>query len=1049
MSKRNAEPRKRAVLKLAFAAGASAAALIAAGGAYAQEETDTIPTAQPAEEADDEFGRDEVVVTGSRIRRDAFTSTSPLQVIDSETIADLGLIDIQDVLQNTTVAQGVQLDQQFNSTFVSNAGPGGSAISLRSLGADRTLLLINGRRVAPGGVEGAPSFPDTSLLPSSIVQNIEILLDGASSIYGSDAVAGVVNVILRKEFEGLQLDAFRTAPFENSAGTEQRYSAMFGSTSDRGGFVAAAEYVHQEDQHLNDREWGLADVVGPDTFLLPNGGSRQLYGPVDFAPTNGVLVRQFGDGLDTQQFAAFPFGAVLLPRPGTANPAFGVFENFEAWTGDFDQLGGPGRLLAQEDQYLPEFQRFNAFITGHYDLSDWIEGSEVFAEFSLSNRQTSFTGGYTAFDIQVTADNPFSPFSPFGQTAPVTYRPWNPIRSVSEQELTQYRLMTGIRGNLGFVQLPEWDYEIYAGYTRSQGFSRRTGVDEVRFLQSLTYSTDALGNIICAPVLPNPSGPLASVESLQTCIPFNPFDTGLISLDGSKPQFTSQNDPRLQDWLIANRDITTFVDESIIGGYWTGPLLKLPAGDLSLALGGEARETSLDTRSSDVASRGLLSGFFLDRPSSGDVHLWELFGEIAIPLLKDQVLANSLVLEGSGRWTNHEFYGSNFTYSGKMNYMPTDFLTVRATVGSSFRAPGLRELFLEGQSGFQNVTDPCVVPGLAQIDTNMDGVTDTYAPGADADGDGIGDLDGRDLIVLANCSIEGINPFALGLGITPGTPEVFRAGNIGLDPETSFAWSAGLVFEQPWFESFKLNLSATYWDIKVKDSVLTPTAQFLVTSCYNSVNFPNDPFCTRRARSPIDSFLNEVDATPFNIARNDVEGFDFNMSFAKDASIGGEEFTFSLDTVTTLSTKISDETILPGSPSVEDIDDGEIGFPKWRSTATARAGWDKFTLFWQARHIGKQVEEVAGRPANCFNMATAVDFPRCYTVPHVVYHDASVSYSADNFVVRLGVNNVFDKAPPQVDEDVLNGTLDTLSTPIGVGYDRVGRRMFINLTGQF
>ena len=278
---------------------------------------------------------------------------------------------------------------------------------------------------------------------------------------------------------------------------------------------------------------------------------------------------------------------------------------------------------------------------------------------------------------------------------------------------------------------------------------------------------------------------------------------------------------------------------------------------------------------------------------------------------------------------------------------------------------------------------------------------------------------------------------------------MFRAGNIGLDPETSFAWSAGLVFEQPWFESFRLNLSATYWDIKVKDSVLTPTAQFLVTSCYTSVNFPNDPFCTRRARSPIDSFLDEVDATPFNIARNDVEGFDFNMSFSKDANIGGEEFTFSLDTVTTLSTEISDQTILPGSPAVLDVDDGEIGFPKWRSTANARVGWDKFTLFWQARHIGKQVEEVAGRPANCFNAATGVDFPRCYTVPHVVYHDASVSYASDSFVVRLGVNNVFDKAPPQVDEDVLNGTLDVLSTPIGVGYDRVGRRLFINLTGQF
>ncbi len=1020
---------------------------------------DCVAEVGPSDDFADEADRDTIVVTGSRIRKNSFNSTSPLQTVDAETIADLGLIDIQDVLQSTTVVQGVQLDQQFNANFVSNAGPGGSAVNLRGLGSDRTLLLINGRRVAPAGIEGAPSFPDTSILPSSMVQRIDILLDGASSVYGSDAVAGVVNVVLRDEFEGIQLDAFRTVPFENAAGTEQRYSLLMGDTGERGSFLVAAEYVHSEELNGNERDWMFATDFGPDAFLLPGGGTRSLAGPVDFVPTdldgdgvNETLRRQFGDGTREQQFAAFPFNGVLIPRPGTANPAFGVFGNFENWDGDFDQLDGPAALIRQGDQLIPEFQRFNVFATAKYDLSDWVEGTEAFFEFNMSNRQSSQKDSLAeTLDVQVTTNNLFSPFTAFGQTANITFRPFQPWLDTTETELTQYRMFAGLKGDLGFGTLPDWDYEVYGGYTRSHGFSERTGVREDRFIQSLEHMLDGSGNIVCANLIPNPTGPLASVETPEQCIPFNVFDPGLTPLDGSLPRITGANDPRVVNYLRGVRTIDTFVDEAIIGGFFTGPILDLPAGEVKLLLGGEARETALETKADDVAARGLLSGFFLDRPSNGDVHLWELFGEIFIPVFKDAPLAQNLELEGAGRFTNHEFYGSNFTYSGKMSYNPVDFFTVKATVGSSFRAPGLRELFLQGQSGFQNVTDPCVVPGLAQVDTDMDGVTDTYNAGPDNDGDGFGDNDPRlrgSQLTIQNCQAEGLDPFSLGLGITPGSAEVFRAGNVGLDPETSFAFSGGIVFDQPFTDAFDLRFSATYWDIKVKGAVLTPTAQFLVDSCYTSSNFPNDPFCTRRLRDPNDMFLSEIDATPFNIAEDKASGIDINMSYNQDLTVGGEAINLSLDTVTTLSRRINDLTILPGAPAVFDEDAGEIGQPRWRSTATARVNWEDFTLFWQARHIGKQQDEIDDRPLNCFDPVNNIDFQRCYSVPHVVYHDASVAWRKDAFTIRVGVNNVLDKAPPQVDEDV-GGIINARSVPIGVGYDLIGRRAFFNVTANF
>lgn len=1042
----------------ALGAQASEVAVTTAAIAQAADEIDEIDD-DVLNDDEDLAGEDTIVVTGSRIRKNSFSSTSPLQTVDAETIADLGLIDIQDVLQNTTVVQGVQLDQQFNAAFVSNAGPGGSAVNLRGLGADRTLLLINGRRVAPAGIEGAPSFPDTSILPSSMVQRIDILLDGASSVYGSDAVAGVVNVILREEFDGIQLDAFRTAPFENSAGTEQRYSILMGESGERASFILSAEYVHSAELNGNDRDWMFATDFGPDAFLLPNGGARDLAGPVDFVPTdsdgdgvNDFLRRQFGDGTRSQQFAAFPFGAIMIPRPGTANPAFGVFENFELFDGDFDKLDGPATLIRQGDQLIPEFQRFNVFATAKYDLGNWVEGTEAFLEFNLSNRQTKAEQSQAeTMDIQITTSNLFSPFTDFGQTANVTYRPFQPWLDTNQTELTQYRLFGGLKGDLGFSKLPDWDYELYAGYTRSQGFSERTGIRETAFLRSLDHEFDGNGNIVCSNPIPNPGGPLASLETLEDCIPFNAFDPGLAPLDGSVARITGANDPRVIDYLRGVRTIDTFVDEAVIGGFFTGPIFDLPAGEMQLLLGGEARETALETKSDDTAARGLLSGFFLDRPSNGDVHLWELFGEIFIPVFKDAPLAQNLELEGAGRFTNHEFYGSNFTYSGKMSWSPVDFFTIKSTVGSSFRAPGMRELFLEGQSGFQNVTDPCVVPGLAQVDTDGDGITDTYNAGPDNDGDGFGDNDPRlrgSQLTIQNCQAEGLDPFSLGLGITPGSAEVFRAGNVGLDPETSFAFSGGVVFEQPFTDAFDLRLSATYWNIKVKGAVLTPTAQFLVDSCYSSTSFPDDPFCTRRVRDPNDMFLSEIDATPFNIAEDRASGVDMNLSYNQDFRLGGEDFNLGIDTVSTWTRRLNDLTILPGAPAVFDEDAGEIGNPTWRSVATARLNWEDLTLFWQARHIGKQADELEDRPLNCFDPVNNIDWKRCYSVPHVVYHDASVAFRREAFTIRLGVNNVLDKNPPQVDEDV-GGTLNARSVPIGVGYDNIGRRAFLNISATF
>ena len=699
---------------------AGAAGGLWTGAAVAQETVDEEVTVIEEVSDEDEARQEKVVITGSRIARNSFTSTSPVQVLDGDTIADAGFLDLGEALRTSSVVQGVQLDQQTNAIFTSDAGPGAQSIGLRGLDPERTLILINGRRYAPAGIEGAPSFPDVSLIPSSMVERNEILLDGASSVYGSDAVAGVVNIILKDEFSGLEIGGNLNQSLE-PGGESSRVNFIAGVENDSANFVISGEYFRQEEIYGCDRDW-MRTTARADNW--PDFADQELCGSIDITD-EGI---ELGTGQQSQSFAAFPFGGIFLGRNGTTNPVAGIpnFENANLG-GNFNGLYFNSVLANQDLQYTPSFQRAAIFATGKMDI-DPIPGTEAFMELSLSNRQAQFSGRPGVIDAAVQPNNPFIQTSGFtiggaGPTSNFTMRPLDPTPNGVESELTQYRGIIGLRGDLGFVWdgLGDWNYEVFAGYTRSQGYSSRGVIIEDNLIRSLNTTIDPdTGAIVCAPE-PNPNAPFSPGESLEPCIPFNPFFGGLYPVDGSAPQF---EDPRLLDYLSGIRSSTTFVDEIIAGGYATGPIFELPAGPVQGLIGVEWREDAIDTRSDDVTSRGLGSGFFLDRPTSGNVDLAEVFGELVVPVMKDQPLVHNLEFELAGRLVEHEFYGQNSTYAAKLRYEPTDFLTLRGTYGTSFRAPNLRELFLAGQSGFANVTDPCEVPTLATSDTDGDGTLD-------------------------------------------------------------------------------------------------------------------------------------------------------------------------------------------------------------------------------------------------------------------------------------------------------------------------------------
>ncbi|HBH90575.1 MAG TPA: hypothetical protein DDZ43_06020 [Hyphomonadaceae bacterium] len=1019
---------------------------LALAPAHAQEaEDDIVIITEDEEEASTQ---ERVVVTGSRIARDTFTSTSPLQVLTGETINEAGVLDLGEALQSTSVVQGIQLDQTFNATQVSDAGPGAQSVALRGLDAERTLVLINGRRYAPAGIEGAPSFPDISLIPTSAIERTDILLDGASSVYGSDAVAGVVNIILRSEFEGLEIGGQFNNPLE---GGSESYSVDFiaGVVGDFGHLTIAGEHYNQEALYGCDRDWMRA-TANPDNW--PDFANQSVCGSIDISEDGTEL----GTQRQSQSFSAFPFGAILLGRAGQTDGA-GIPNFIQAdLGGNFNGLYGLTVLGNQDLQLSPSFQRSSIFVTGEFDLNDFVEGMTAFTEFNLSNRQSSFTGASGVIDAAVQPSNPYIQSEGFtiggaGPTSNFTMRPLDPTPSGVESELTQYRFISGVRGDLAFLSdaLADWDYEAFGGYTRSQGYSDRGVILEENLIRSLNTEIDpATGTVVCA-ATPNPTAPFSPGEVTEPCIPFNPFFAGLYPTDGSDPYF---EDPRLLDYLSGTRSSTTFVDETLFGAFVSGPIFELPAGEVQVVLGTEFREDAIDTRSDDVTARGLGSGFFSDRPTSGTVDLLEFYGEVFIPILSGQRFAEDLSVELAGRAVDHEFYGRNSTYAVKGSWSPTDYLTFRATYGTSFRAPNLRELFLEGQSSFAALNDPCEVPTLAQTDTDGDGVLDAYTPGADNDNDGVGDLDGRRPDVLANCQAEGLDPFSLAIGINTGTVETYSSGNTGLDPETSESYSYGFVFEQPFTDKFDLRFGMNFWEIEIEDSVFNPSAGFLVNECYTSANFPNDPFCTRRLRDPNTGFLLEIDATPFNIASETASGMDVNVGFNTDFSAFGRDVFASVDLQATRSDEISQTIILPGSPATTDEFAGEIGNPEWRLTSQSRLSFDEWSFFWQMRYIDGQTADFDDQPVNCNSTANggtaSREVPECYTTDDIFYHDVSVTYDADTWSVRAGIRNLLDQDPPRLDEDV-TFTSDARNVPLGAGYDRIGRTIFVNVSKRF
>ncbi len=939
---------------------------------------------------------DEIVITGTRIRPDVYASSTPMDVITSESGQVRGLADLGTLLQTSTVALGSpQVTAASSTIFVEDGGPGARTLSLRGLGANRTLVLLNNRRAGPAGVRGAVSSFDFNVLPLTLIDRVEILKDGASSIYGSDAVAGVVNIFTRQQ-DGVIVDAFTSQPSSNG-GQESRVSVTWGQSFGRGHFQITGDHhreselrIRQRDhfacgtQRIFDTETGeRVDVVDPRTGSFRCAdlawGHVWFFGPPMSNVPAGALAQYDYDG-DLANYLP-PIEPDPEDPDSLSAPPDWYLVNYDRNSDAVTNLLHPFR---GRESLLPGIERSTIFMDGGFELSDRVSG---YAEALLSRRKTSIHGyrQYWQDMLSGTFGNPvaadwegFTLVSP----TPVT------DHSDSMVEVDYSRYLVGLEGDLG----SNWNWDVSLQLSRSDGdyHNDRIFNDAIFDEDGFEVNWDA------------------SCEGMMTAVRGIPC----IDLPWFDPQFLAGNvSPEHREFLFGREVGNTVYTQRSVEGFVSGRLGNLPAGAVGAAFGMQFTRDRIRDVPGEITLANNAWGSSGAGITAGSDTTRAVFAEFQVPLLSGRRLVENLSLNVSGRYTDVDSYGSDNTYKLGLSWQVTPSVLVRANRGTSFRAPALFELYLADQTGF-----------LSQIQVDICRNWES-------------ELDAGNIsqIIADNCAAD------VGPGFTIGTDTAttITGGGLGvLDAETSTSNTVGIVW-QPLFADF--SIAVDYFDIEVRDEVDQIGAARIVRSCYESEFYPDDPLCGLFDRGGPSNGILTIRDSYINVARQNNRGYDLSVRYRRPMSWGSLHFD-------TQHTYQATNIVALFEDTVRD-ENGEFGHPKWvgRFNLTAEVG--DWSAYWGVQAVGavSNVERLGGNTATYRGDEVRVvrDAGRVY------YHAFSASRRiGDNLTARLGVANAFNRKPPQV-SSTGGGPLREGDSAFYSQYDWLGRRVYMNLSMQF
>ena len=983
--------------------------------------------------ANDEEVIEVIAVTGSRIRKDTFSSAAPMDVILTEAAATKGINDVATLLQTTTVAAGgPQVTSAISAAHPVNVAPGGlgtASISLRGLGANRTLVLLNGRRAGPSGVGGSVSAFDLNAIPLAAVERVELLKDGASSIYGSDAVAGVVNIITKKT-DGATFEAFTSQP-NDSGGETSRISGSWGKELDRGYFRATVDYNKTEILQRRDRDYfnceehylfdvdtgERADLVDPRTgeYLCDDlpWGHVWVYdyaayvggdgdGTTNVGPPTYLLQYDFDGLLSANGLPGIP--PATNPNHLTSPPGwYPVALEGDALSYSLYDSQHPLHSL---QTLVPESEVTTLFLEGEYELTDNVTAySEVF----LNRRETEYQGYLQIWSYVYTYDSRdlgwgSDPFSE-GWTGAQWLSPLSVTDHYRQRVSVDYaRVVAGLKGETESF-LPGWNWDLSFQYSDSDAEYE----DDVVLNDALTETFFRTGSCV---------GTTTSISN-RPCVDIPWMDPNF--LRGEIPQ-------EIQDFLYDTDVGGTEYNQWSVEGFITGDVFEMPAGSVAMAAGFHYREDEIRDAPGPIISAGNAWQFGTGGVTTGQSDTSAVFAEIDVPLLADMPGVHYLDFNASVRYTDVSAVDQGFSYDADdttykvgMNWAITETFRARSTFGTSFRTPALFELFLSNESSFLSAraADPCI--NWATSTT----ITPTVA---------------------ANCEADGVPPDH----VASVGPEVLTGGGANvLAPETSEAFTFGLVW-QPSFAD--LSLSVDYFDILVEDEIDKIGGAEIVLGCYSSQFFPNEPLCDQFDRdapdAPLPNAILEIRDSFINVAKQQARGLDIAAVFNQE--LGGGWGTLALDTQWTLN---FEDTVALFDNTEEDLS-GLAGHPDAVGNFNATLYKGEWSVSWGVNYIGEtdntdRFRRLTGQTT----VLDAADVVRAtkLKLDSVVYQSLSASYSFDNgFTALLGVANLTDEAPPRMTSWRTSNEVDIVGQSAFYSqYDWLGRRFFVNLKMEF
>ncbi|MDY0067506.1 MAG: TonB-dependent receptor [Steroidobacteraceae bacterium] len=954
-------------------------------------------------QAQDSESIQEVVVTGSRIRVPNLESISPVTAISEEDIQMTGKVRVEDIVN--------QLPQAFaaQGSSVSNGATGTATVDLRGLGAKRTLVLVNGRRL----MSGTPSsFPDNSagaadlnMIPASLIDRVEVLTGGASSVYGADAVAGVVNFIMNTRFEGVRVDAnysfynhendnsvadiVRDAGYQLPKGTvnggyTKEISFLLGSNfaDDRGNATFYASYRNVDELLQADYDYSACSFNSGDAFSC--GGSS----------------------------TSFP-GRFLTVDPNTGDIAGSL--TFDGAGGMRPYTGADAYNYGPLNHYQRPEERYSAGAFLNLDVTD---NMTSYAEFMFmrdeSVAQIAPSGSFLQ-QFTFSCDNPLwsdAQRQAFcgdlglggGDSVDILVGRRNVEGGGRQQDFTHesYRAVIGLRGDIN----ENWSFDVYGQYGQASLSSiYYNDFSITRLGRALDVVDDGAGNVVCRSVVDG---------SDPTCVPWNIWTPGGVTAD----QLNYLQIPLIQTGKTTEKILNASVTGDL-GAY--GVQLPTAKSGLMVNVGAEYREESSDLipdasyQTGDGAGQG---GATL--PIGGGYRVKDLFFEARLPILEDMRLADSLSAEAGYRYSDYSTDWETDTYKLGLEWAPIQGLRARASFQRAVRVPNVAELYSTQQVTLDGTIDPCA-----------------------------GD---NPTLTLEQCIRTGVTAAQYG-NITENSAAQYNGffgGNPDLEPETADTFSVGLAF-QPSFAP-GLRFQVDYFDIKIEDAIQNPNADFTLLLC--ALNGDPD-LCNRVNRDSLGSLWLTSDGYVYDVLENIGEirtkGFDFDVGYDLDIGSAGRlglslkgTLLESIDT-TPQAGVTYDCTGLYGAIC-------GVPAPEWRHKMDARwrtpwAGID-LTLSWRYFDAVKRDAEDSNQYLAFLGTATGA-LPTDSKLGSRSYIDLTGSMSfADRYTVRVGVNNLFDKDPP------LNGS-DSCPTGSCNGntwpqvYDSLGRQIFGVLTVNF